>query len=135
MIAMWGLSLWLPVVHFQTINGPQIVNHGAEVLSIGWLGFLIGQFGWLANLTFFLLVFTPLIVRDMPRWLFLGVLALHVLLTMTAFGWDTYPSNEGMPESHNIDQYFAGYWVWLGVMASTAVYSMTGFGWRRLVSR
>jgi hypothetical protein len=48
-LACWIASLLLPTIDTQTSSG-MVTDTGWTIAVVGWLGPLIGQFGWFANL-------------------------------------------------------------------------------------
>ena len=116
LVCVWLTSLFLPVASAQTINEPRLIIDGLDVLKQGWLAVIWGQIAWLANVTFFGLLLIAVFVRDLsPRVLFV-IAVLHLVFTLSAFGWTDYPSNEGMPESNNLGRMYVGYYAWLCCM-------------------
>ncbi len=113
--AGWTLSLFLPAVAIAGINDPHQIVSGTEILMIGSFGFLIGQFGWLANLTF---LATVLVLATGARFKALGIalLAMHLPLLIGAMMWSDFPTNEGIPEKGNILEHLSGYYLWMAVM-------------------
>lgn len=106
----WTAALMLPVATFGL--GPGEEWAGWAVLCLGWLGFLLGQFAWVANFLF--AVALILLVRGRPPlvWgLMIGVLTS--LLAAHALGFTRVYSNDGvMP----VLAYGAGYYLWIGVV-------------------
>lgn len=105
----WVAALALPVATFGHGEGERWA--GWAVLCLGWLGFLLGQFAWIANFLFAGALI--LLVRGRPPlvWgLMVGVLtsllAAHALTFRQVFG------NEGVTP---VLAYGAGYYLWIGV--------------------
>lgn len=106
----WTAALALPVATFGEGAGERW--DGWAVLCLGWLGFMLGQFAWVANLLFAAAL--VLLVRGRPPlvWgLMIGVLTS--LLAAHALGFTQVYSRDGvMP----VLAYGAGYYLWIGVV-------------------
>jgi hypothetical protein len=111
LLVAWGVSLALPVATF----GPAADETwpGWAVLTLGWLGLLTGQFGWLANAGFIACLILMIRPRAPGRLgIALGLatagLALHSL------GWSWVYRNDGpraVPAP--IMGFHAGYYLWV----------------------
>jgi hypothetical protein len=104
----WAASLALPVATFGDAHGE--LWYGWAVLLLGWLGFFLGQFGWIANLLFAATII--LLVRGRPPlvWgLMIGVLTS--LLAAHALSWTSiYQTGGGTAP---IMAYWSGYYLWV----------------------
>lgn len=78
-VAAWALSLLLPIGGGYT---------GLDVLTIGWLGVIIGKYGYLANLTIFF--GPPLLVlsRKPQPWSSLVLAVFTAFTAYCAVVWD-----------------------------------------------
>ena len=106
----WAASLALPVATFG--NGQGEIWSGWTVLMLGWLGFFLGQFAWIANFLF--AVALIMLVRGRPPlvWgMMVGVLTSS--LAAHALSWnDVFRTGGGtMP----VLSYGPGYDLWIVV--------------------
>ena len=117
-LAGWVASLLLPVADSQHFDYVDRID-GWSMLKIGWLGPLILQFGWLANL----IIIPALGVAagqygEAPRTrLALGIVL--ALLVINSLFWSQVPDDAGQ---HKIVAYHSGYWVWICSMAAAATW-------------
>lgn len=112
--ALWGLSLLLPVMAMGPAK--QNVFPGWGILMIGWLGVLVFQFGWYANLAFLASIGLLLSSKRRTAWVLTAPAAL-MILTADALTWrEMYGDNGSGP----IQSFAAGYYVWIAVMIGTA---------------
>jgi hypothetical protein len=111
----WAASLALPVATFGP--GADETWAGWAVLMLGWLGFLTGQFAWLANFSFVACLF--LLIRPRAPGTFgLIIGGTTLALALHALSWSWVYRNEGSAAvPTQIAGYHAGYYVWI---ASTA---------------
>ncbi len=104
----WAASLALPVATFGLEAGE--TWSGWAVLLLGWLGFFLGQFAWIANLLFAAVII--LLVRGRPPlvWgLMMGVLTS--LLAVHALNWTSvYQTGGGLAP---IVSFGLGYYLWI----------------------
>lgn len=122
---LFALSLLLPVAVAQQTQGLNTIS-GLELLFIGALGPLAGQFGWYA--TPCLIVAIILLLRRRPLAGRLpAVLAVAMLLLLIdALSWNDYPNDGG---SGPIVHYGAGYFAWVtAVVTGIAGLAITRFG-------
>lgn len=111
LVIAWAASIMLPVATF----GPEedATWQGWAMLMLGWIGLLIGQPGWLANVGFALCLVFMLRQRPPGRWgmavgLVTAGLALHSLT------WTWVFANEGPKAVPSpITAYHVGYWLWI----------------------
>lgn len=106
----WLCSLALPVA----IMGPSSDNifPGWFILIMGWLGLLVGQLGWFANIAF--LASLGILAFSRTRTLWGSALSL-VLTALAADGllWhEMYGDNGSAP----IQAFGAGYYLWFAAM-------------------
>jgi len=106
----WAASLALPVATFGAGQGE--TWYGWSVLLLGWVGFFLGQFAWVANLLFATAL--VLLVRGRPPlvWgLMVGVLTS--VLAAHALSWDmVYQTGGGTAP---VLAYWSGYYLWVAV--------------------
>jgi hypothetical protein len=106
--AGWVVTLALPVASFGTAEGE--TWFGWAVLLLGWLGFFLGQFAWLANFLFAAAII--MLIRGRPPlvWgLMIGVLTS--LLALHALSWNfVYQTGGG---TGPILAYGSGYYLWI----------------------
>lgn len=101
---LWVLSL--TQVAFHTTHG---VVMGYWVLTTGWMGFALFQFGWYANLLELLAVL--LMYRYPNRAMVLAVMG--VLLAGQSFWFDDIPGGE---TAMHVVRLGAGFWLWYASM-------------------
>ena len=103
-LAMWLASLVLPVF---TACGPGYDNTpGYMILLIGWMGLLIIQPAWFANLLIVAVIIVLLLRNRVPLWL--GI-ATPLVAAPALFFTDMYDDRGAIPICH----YQTGYWLWL----------------------
>jgi hypothetical protein len=106
----WAASLALPVATFGEGSGE--LWYGWTMLLLGWLGFFLGQFAWLANLLFAAAL--VLLARGRPPlvWgMMLG--ALTSMLAVHALSWTKVHRTGG--GTVDVLAYGSGYWLWVAV--------------------
>lgn len=106
----WAASLALPVASLGPGAGE--TWHGWTVLLLGWLGFFLGQFAWIANALFAVVLI--MLVRGRPPlvWgLMVGVLTS--LLAAHALSWTHVFRERG--ETSPVLHYGLGYDLWIAV--------------------
>jgi hypothetical protein len=117
-LATLWLVLWLASLVFPAVTtGPRPgdVAFGLHILGTGWIGILIYQFGWLANVVF-LLILVQLYGRHGHN-IFDVSLALAMVIPVTqALMWRKIQS--GGPA---IQSFGPGYYFWLAAMIGAAV--------------
>ena len=114
---LWIVSLFIPVAAQQTYGGPSWVR-GWELLTIGWMGPFIGQFGWFANILIWItlacLARTVGPSEGFTFWLAGSLL----LLTINSAFWSTIPDSAGR---HPIVAFGAGYYLWMCAVGVSGV--------------
>lgn len=104
----WTASLALPVATFG--DGQGELWYGWTVLLLGWLGFFLGQFAWIANFLFAAAL--VMLVRGRPPlvWgMMLGVLTS--MLAVHSLSWtQVYQTGGGVAP---ILSYWSGYYLWV----------------------
>jgi len=117
-LACWGASLALPAIESETFGGTNITT-GWTILLIGWLGPLMGHFGWFANAMLIpALAIAAGQYGKAPRLkLVLGVIML--LLALNSAFWSYAPDDAG---AHEIVSYLAGYWLWMASISATGLW-------------
>jgi hypothetical protein len=106
----WAASLALPVATLG--DGPGELWYGWAVLLLGWLGFFLGQFAWVANLLFAMAL--VMLVRGRPPlvWgLMIGVLTS--MLAAHALSWTSVFREGGSIAP--VLAYGTGYYLWVVV--------------------
>lgn len=106
----WAASLAMPVAQLGTGDGE--MWYGWTVLLLGWLGFFLGQFAWIANFLFAAALI--LLVRGRPPlvWgLMVGVLTS--LLAAHALSWTKVFETGG--GTAPVMSYGPGYDLWIAV--------------------
>ena len=104
----WAASLALPVATFGDDQGEHW--YGWAVLLLGWLGFFLGEFAWIANFTFAAALI--LLVRGRPPlvWgMMVGVLTS--MLAAHALTWtQIFQTGGGVAP---VLAYWSGYYLWV----------------------
>ena len=107
----WCVSLALPVATFGP--GADETWAGWAVLMLGWLGFMLGQFAWLANFLFIAALILMSLRRPPLVWsIVIG--AATSLLALHALSWTWVYRNEGPATAPSaVLGYGAGYYLWI----------------------
>jgi hypothetical protein len=114
-LLLYALACALPVLDFLKEDGsptPESPMLGFVLLFIGWLGILIGQFAWLANLGW-LLSMILLLLRRWVASLVTTVLTMLVALHTFALFTQRVPANEAATDYLRLQQVKIGFYVWL----------------------
>jgi hypothetical protein len=101
---MWGVSLALPV--FTTCRPGYDHVGGWFLLLMGWMGVMIAQPAWFANLLILVIAGILLAGRRAPIWL--GIITA-ALAACASYFTAMYDDTGTVPICH----YHAGYWLWL----------------------
>ena len=117
MLIVWVVSLFLPVVTVAIVGGPQLYD-GLWVLTSGFLGPMILQFGWFANL---LIIPAAIVVwrgraadRKSRLWLGLAFLCL-------AFNTMFWGSIADAVRDYPIIAWHVGYFAWMAAIVGMGV--------------
>ena len=107
----WCVSLALPVATFGP--GADETWAGWAVLMLGWLGFMLGQFAWLANFLFIAALILMSLRRPPLVWsLVIG--GATSLLALHSLSWTWVYRNEGPATAPSaVLGYGSGYYVWI----------------------
>jgi hypothetical protein len=108
---LWLGSLALPVA----ATGPHPTDFGAGwlILCTGWLGVIVLQFGWFANIAFIIAV-VRFLLRRSGKVGDTAILAVLVPSTLDALLWrQMYGDNGSVP----IQVFGVGYYLWFAAMA------------------
>lgn len=107
----------LPVVDTQMSSGIDTV-FGSDILQIGWMGILVYQFGWFANLV---LVPGLLLATGWPNQapkVNIAIAIILLILCVNTALWTSIPADNG---ENQIIAHRLGYWLWMiSVVASAA---------------
>jgi hypothetical protein len=112
----WATSLVLPTVAIS-LRGE--FNPGAYVLMIGWMGPLVGLFGWFANFLLPGVLVLTLFATPAPRPMLAVFAAVLLALCLNSLSWDHIPSGDS---TSKISAFGPGYYLWLSTMAAAAVW-------------
>lgn len=85
---------------------------GIQVLAVGWLGILLGQFAWYANL-FWLL---SLLLAFFRRWILTlaaSMVATLIALDALSFFGATVPLDEASVNTMVFKSYHVGFYLWM----------------------
>lgn len=115
-LLLWLLSLIVPAVSEGDPSGKG-VHLGFEILTSGWMGLVVNQFGWLANVVFPIALLLTLAKRT-PRALSLLVTATLYALAVNAMFWRNWYWGNGWSGS---ELYFLpGYYLWFCAILGSA---------------
>jgi hypothetical protein len=115
-VALYVTACSLPALRLA--NGA--VWSGAQLLGLGWLGVLSGQFAWLAN--FFWLGSMGFTLGRRPMIaLALAVGAVAIGLHMLALPGMVIPLDEGGVNQTSAAALAPGAWVWISALAAAAL--------------
>lgn len=114
-LALWLGALALPVAITGSNPGDQL--SGWMVLIIGWLGVMVLQVGWFANLAF--LASLPVLASSRKfGWLSKALTLVLILTTIDALFWrEMYYDNGSEP----IRTFGSGYYLWFAAMVGASV--------------
>ncbi|WP_454714543.1 hypothetical protein [Caulobacter segnis] len=116
LVALLLLILWLCSLLLPVVVRPGAPGMGWVILLVGWLGALVGQFGWFANLGFLASFGLSLGKRD-PSGLDLTASVLTLAAAIDALFWRRlYGDNGSVP----IEAFGAGYYVWFVAIVGMA---------------
>ena len=110
LIVLWITSLTAPVVRASPEPSVSEVLMGQDILLMGPFGILDGEYGWFANLTFWLLLLTSIYSAQVERTAVLSI--FHLLFVASALGWNSWPADEGGARYYIINAHFWGYYLW-----------------------
>ena len=117
-LALWGVSLFLPALHLRFYpDGETVILPGYKVLASGWVGVLALQPGWLAN---------PLLGALLVVWwrgrssvrtvrLLAGALIIASLATLDLPLRPWFNRHEG---------FGIGYWLWMATNLAAATVAL-----------
>ena len=107
-LALWATSLALPA--FSTCRAGYDHVGGWFVLMMGWMGVIILQPAWIANIGILIIAVILIAKRHAPIWL--GI-PTALLAGCALYFTDMVDDTGNVPICH----YHAGYWLWLAVAA------------------
>lgn len=113
-VVIYVASLALDAIDFKRDGTPVEPMNGANVLLVGWLGLLLGQYGWFANL-FMSAGFICALVRAFTMGKLFGMasLALSAFSLAVIFSQE-FPANEGgVGPPMKVTSLGIGCWLWL----------------------
>jgi hypothetical protein len=122
-LLLYALACALPALDFLKEDGsptPESPMFGFVLLFIGWLGIIIGQFAWLANLGWLL----SLILLLCRRWiasLVTSILAILLAMQTYALFAQRVPANEAATSYLILQQVKIGFYVWLASFLAAGV--------------
>ena len=111
--AVFAIACVLPALTFQNLNGTEQSWRGGMIFLLGWMGALVGQFGWFAN---------PLLLGSWLsagfRWrpgtvLFAAVALLIATQSFALFG-EAIPADEGGVNKLTLTHMTPGFYFWMG---------------------
>lgn len=111
---LYLVTLGLPVAR----SGEMM--YGYHALMVGWLGVLLIQFGWFANILFFILLPAMTFWQRPVPWLSRLLAILLALCTVDAVVWKNIPTDAS---DGPITEYGTGYYLWMLCMAATVVWT------------
>ena len=108
---IWIFTLILPVAE---TSGQKL--KGLDILSSGFAGPFAGQFGWFANITFFLIISNSAQKNYDPNRKIEFIGYIHAICLISSFSWNAMYDGSG---STPITRFGAGYWIWTLLMGFT----------------
>jgi hypothetical protein len=126
-LLLYAASLLTPALQFDGVeNGVAHVMKGYEVALLGWQGIFVANFGWVANLIFF--VSLPLVWMGSwrPAVVFAGLALLIALQSLVLLG-RTLPGDEGGVTHMVLSRLHPGFYLWMGAI----VLALAGSLWAR----
>ncbi len=109
----WILSLCLSAATLKVGPGDPRIQAGYDLLLIGWIGVIVWQIGWFANLLLpimlAILLFPDLRLNRPMRFLRMALILLMSLCTLDSLDLMIRPDIYGTVHLH------AGYYVWMAV--------------------
>ena len=126
-----GLSPWLALgitlaPLFVSLALPALtlddgtVWSGAYLFCMGWLGVVIGQYGWLANIAWFLAIFCLLLRSRIPVIAFSVLALLLSLASFTVIGTEI-PMDEAAVKKATPTAFGPALYVWLLALLTPAI--------------
>jgi hypothetical protein len=115
-LVLWLVSLALPV--FTTCRPGYDHVGGWFILLMGWMGVIVVQPAWFANILILIVAIILIAHRRAPVWL--GVLTA-ALAACALYFKDMVDDTGNVPICH----YHAGYWLWLGTGALVLIATVT----------
>lgn len=122
-VILFVLACSMPALEFRRNEDGFEVWDGGEVLCLGWLGFFLGQFAWLANWPLLASAVLLFFRKRTPSVICAGVALLISLNTFTLFGIEI-PGDEGGVNKLFLKSLREGTWLWF---ASILVMLIGGF--------
>lgn len=124
-LVIYAISLFPPALYLEN----EADWTGGAVLLMGWLGPLIGQFGWLANLPWFV----ALVLLIFRQWASAFILSLFAFLV--GFSSLTIVHKEMLLDEGGVNKAVVmglgpAFYVWMAALALPAL--AAALGWRRL---
>lgn len=117
----WLASLFLPVFQIGSEGG----DSGYGYLLFGWMGLLIGEWGWIGNPFLLLVVWALTRRRDHPKTLLVCAIVLGIVV-LSELMRSTIVDNEGGVE-RTITAKLSGFYCWVAALAAAAVTAL--FQW------
>jgi hypothetical protein len=118
---IWVASLALPVVDTQTSDGVD-TPYGIDILKIGWMGIVVYQFGWFANVLLVPGLALATWWRGRAPKVHRVIATILLALAVNAAFWTNIPAGNGENE---IISYRSGYWFWMVSVTAGAVWLVT----------
>lgn len=111
-LLLYGVALCLPALVFDHSGqtAPDVM-FGFEVALLGWLGVFIGQFGWMANFSWFISLFGIMFRVPLLALIPSGIALLISLQTFMLFVMEV-PADEGGVNHLNLQYLGPGAWLW-----------------------
>ena len=110
----------LPALRFHDVNGMEENWRGGTVLLLGWMGALVGQFAWFANL-FLFGSWASIGFRWRPGGMIFAVLALLIASHSFALFGQSVPADEGGVNKLLLVRLLPGFYFWVLSIALSAL--------------
>jgi hypothetical protein len=119
--AAFAIACALPALTFQSLSGTEQSWYGGVIFLLGWMGALVGQFAWFANL---LLLGSWISIGF--RWgrgtvLFAAGALLVAAQSFALFG-EAIPADEGGVNKLTLTHFMPGFYFWI----ASIVIALTG---------
>lgn len=111
-VAVFAVACVLPALQFQNLAGVEQLWYGGMILLVGWMGALVGQFGWFANLLLFASWISAAFRWRLGAVLFAAAALLVAIQSFALFG-EAIPADEGGFNKLMLTHLLAGFYFWI----------------------
>jgi hypothetical protein len=110
--AVFAIACALPALTFQNLAGAEQTWHGGMIFAVGWMGALVGQFGWFANVLL-LASWISAGFRWRPGAAFFAAGALLLAAQSLSLFGEAIPSDESGADKLTLTHLLPGFYFWL----------------------